>query len=134
MTEPQEKDERLAALEQLAVGPRRKLKAQIAKHQKLIANLQSDAAKHGDADKWKRFGDLILANTYAERRGDTVIVMDYFDEATPVIEIEGDRNKPLTEIAEGYFRRYVKARNAAGVIAERMATTEAALEKAKTEL
>lgn len=134
MADLEQVDEQLVRLEQLAVGPRRKLKNLIAKNQKLIANLLGDAVKHGDADKWKHYGDLILANTYAERCDDIILVNDYFDEAAPVIEIEGDRNKPLSEIAEGYFRRYVKARNARGVIEERMAAAENAIASARQDI
>lgn len=120
-----EADERFG---KLVVAVRRKALAEIKKHQKLIANLNADLEKHGDAELWKRYGDLLLANANnAERQGDTILVTDYFDDATPVIEIEGEHNKPLSEIAESYFRRYVKARNGLRVISERMAATERAL-------
>ena len=113
---------------QLASSFRRKARAEIKKHKKLIDNLHSDLEKHGDATRWKRYGDLILANVNnATRRGDIILVTDYFDEAAPVIEIEGDANKPLSEIAEIYFRRYVKARNGNRVIKERMAAAETKL-------
>src|SRR5258708_21844987 len=96
--------------EQLATVARRKELRLIAKHQKLVANLCGDLEKHGDPDRWKRFGDLILSNIgNAERRGGSIFVTDYFDEAAPIVEIEGEANKPLSEIAEGYFRQYVKA-------------------------
>lgn len=124
-----------ARFKQLASVIRRKALAEIKKHQKLITNLNADLEKHGDADRWKRYGDLILANVNnAERRGDTIFVTDYFDDATPVIEIDGEHNKPLSEIAESYFRRYVKARNGLRVISERMAATESALEAANERL
>ena len=121
--------------EQLASVTRRKVLGEIAKLRKLIKNLLGDIEKHGDAERWKRNGDLILANvTSAERRGDRILVTDYFDDAAPVVEIEGDSNKPLSEIAEGYFRRYVKARNGNRVISERMTAAEAALEAAHEKL
>ena len=115
-----------AQFKKMAAAARRKLGAIIAKRQKLIGNLRADLERHGDAERWKRFGDLILANIgTAERRGDLVIVTDYFDELAPRIEIDADFNKPLSEIAEGYFRRYVKARNGRRVIAERIDSAEA---------
>lgn len=128
-------DEAAARFERLAAGARRKMLAIIAKNQKLIANLRGDLEKHGDAERWKRHGDLILANIgTATRKQDRVIVTDYFDEATPVVEIEGDANTPLSEIAEGYFRRYVKARNAHRVLAGRIATAETAIVAARESL
>lgn len=122
-------------LENLAAQPRRRLRAAIAKHQKLIDNLAGDLERHGEAELWKRYGDLLLANVKtAERRGGRILVTDYFDEQAPVVEIEGDDNKPISEVAEGYFRRYVKARNAREVIAERMAAAREAISKAREEL
>lgn len=109
-------------LDQLAAAPRRKLSALIAKRRKLIDNLRGDLERHGDADRWKRYGDLLLANVNnAKRTGDIVALTDYFDPVAPVIEIEGDANRSLSEIAEDYFRRYVKARNGLRVIGQRLA-------------
>ena len=113
--------------ELLAETARRKVMGSIAKRKRLIKNLHGDLEKHGDPERWKRFGDLILANVHnAVREGDIVRVTDYFDENVPVIEIEADRQKPLNEVAEGYFRLYTKARNGRAVIGDRIAAAEAA--------
>ncbi len=121
--------------ELLAAAARRKYLRIITKNRKLIENLRGDLERHGDADRWKRYGDLILANVgNATRRGDFVMVTDYFDPSAPTIEIEGEANKPLSEIAESYFRRYVKARNAGRVISSRIAETEAAIKAAEKQL
>src|SRR5437867_2968803 len=101
--EPESKER----LEQLASAARRKLSRLIAKNQKLIENLRGDLEKHGDPERWKRFGDLILSNIEnAERQGNSIFVTDYFDETAPTVEIEGDAHKSLSLIAEGYFRKY----------------------------
>ena len=114
--------------QQLAAVVRRKAVAEIKKHQKLIANFNADLQKHGDPERWKRYGDLLLANAHnAERSGDVIKVTDYFDDATPVIEIIGERNRSISEVAEDYFRRYVKARNGLSVINDRMAAAETKL-------
>lgn len=121
--------------DQLAVSARRKVLGLIAKRKKLIINLRGDLEKHGDPELWKRFGDLLLANVHnATREGDQIFVTDYFDDDVPVIAIEGDRNRPLNEIAEGYFRRYTKARNGLAVIGKRIAETEVELEAAYQKL
>lgn len=118
-------------LELLASAARRRQQSLITKRTKLIANLRSDLEKHGDPERWKRYGDLLLANVNtAMRRGDRVTVTDYFDSAAPTIEIEGEPNKTISEIAEGYFRRYAKARNGLKVIDERMAVAESAIKTA----
>ncbi len=121
--------------EHLASVARRKTLGEIKKHRKLIDNLRGDLEKQGDAALWKRYGDLLLANAAnAQRRGDHILVTDYFDAAAPVIEIEGNTNKTISEIAEGYFRRYTKARNGLRVITERMAAAETLLAVANEKL
>jgi len=102
-----------------------KIRQEITKREKLVKKLNQDLANHGDAGKWKRFGDLILANLAdAVRVGDKVLVVDYFDDNTPTIEIEIDGNLGLTEAAEKFFKRYTKARNAKEEIAGRMKILE----------
>lgn len=125
-------DERIR---QLAMPSRRREMRVISKNRKLIQNLRGDMEKHGDADTWKRSGDLLLANIHsAKRDGNTIIVTDYFDENTPSIEIEGEQQYSINEIAESYFRRYTKARNGAAVIGERIMAAEAEVRAAETRL
>ncbi len=98
-----------------------KIKQEIKRTEKLEKKLKLDLENHGDADKWKRFGDLILANlATAERRGDKIIVTDYFDENLPKIEIAAEENISLTEASERFFKRYTKARNAREEISKRL--------------
>jgi len=109
-----------------------KLKKEIAKREKLLKKLNQDLANHGDAEKWKRFGDLILANlANAVRIDDKILVVDYFDENTPTIEIEADENDSLTGAAEKFFRRYTKARNAKEEISKRSAILESEISNLK---
>ena len=109
----------------LAGAAAAKLRQETAKREKLVARLRTDWREHGEAEKWKRFGDLLLANvSTATRDGDSVIVTDYFDEATPQVRIEVDRNDSITEAAEKSFRRYTKARNAGEEIAKRLSNLE----------
>ena len=106
-----------------ARAARAKVTAEIKKREKLIARLQNDLATHGDADRWKHFGDLLLANVATARReGNAIFVTDYFDAATPEIAVEAEENIAISEAAEKYYRRYTKARNAAAEIASRMET------------
>lgn len=123
--------ERREQFERIVAAARKKVLSLISKQRKLIKNLKGDLEKHGDPETWKRYGDLLLANVHnAVRKGNAIKVTDYFDEKTPVIEIEGDSNKPLNEIAESYFRLYTKARNGKAMISQRIAAAEAALKSA----
>ena len=105
-----------------------KVRQEIAKREKLVKKLKQDLAGHGDAEKWKRFGDLILANLAdAVEIDGKLLVVDYFDENVPTIEIEIDENDSLTQNAEKFFRRYTKARNAKEEISKRLAELESQL-------
>jgi predicted ribosome quality control (RQC) complex YloA/Tae2 family protein len=111
-----------------AQAARNELKQKIAKREKLVKNLSQDLANHGDAEQWKRFGDLLLANlANAKRSNGKVFVTDFYDENLPQIEIEIEENQTITEAAEKFFRRYTKARNAREEISKRLDVLNAEL-------
>jgi predicted ribosome quality control (RQC) complex YloA/Tae2 family protein len=119
----------------LASSARNKLTQEISKREKLLGKLSGDLDRHGEPDKWKRFGDLLLANTSAARReGGQVFVTDYFDDKAPEIAIAVDENDSLTEAAEKFFKRYTKARNARLEIEERKETIRKELERLSKKL
>jgi predicted ribosome quality control (RQC) complex YloA/Tae2 family protein len=110
---------------QLAQNARSKITSEIKRKEKLQKNLEHDLANHGDATRWKHFGDVLLANIgTAKRENDAFLVTDYFDEDQKQIAIPFENNDTPSETAEKYFRRYTKARNALGEIAKRLAETE----------
>lgn len=110
---------------ELAIAARQRIGREIAKRSKLLHNLKSDLAEHGDAEKWKRFGDTLLANVGTAVRIDGGFsVADYFEDGSPQVVIPAEENESVTETAERYFKRYTKARNASGEIARRIADVE----------
>lgn len=118
----------------LANAARNKLKQEIARREKLIRNLNSDLDFHGDAEKWKRLGDLLLANvSTAKRKKDKIVVVDYFDDNLPEIEIAADAEDSVTETAGKFFKRYTKARNAASEISNRLSVLDSELENLRKE-
>ncbi|HVF30736.1 MAG TPA: NFACT family protein [Pyrinomonadaceae bacterium] len=105
----------------LAAAARGRLKREISKRERLLEKLGDDLANHGDAENWKRLGDLLLANVAtAKRDGGKVLVTDYFNAHTPEIEIAVNENDSVTEAAEKFFKRYTKARNAGKEIESRI--------------
>lgn len=114
---------------------RSKVTREISRLEKLKTKLLGDRESHGDAERWKRLGDLLLANIATAKRNESkVSVIDYFDELTPTIEIDVDENDELTEAAEKFFKRYAKARNARDEIAKRLDATETSLVAARQEV
>lgn len=120
-------------VKQLASAARAKLRSQLTKLERLTGKLDADAAGHGDADQWKRLGDLLLANAgTAKRRGEHFVVVDYYDESMPEVEVEADVNDSVTEAAEKYFRRYTKARNSIDEIAKRRQEVEGEMDQLRS--
>jgi predicted ribosome quality control (RQC) complex YloA/Tae2 family protein len=124
------KEEKDRKFRSRAESQRKKLAQQISRRRKLIEQLRGDLAGHGDADKWKRLGDLLLANTTTARRdGKTIVVKDIFADDQPDIEIGSEENESVTEAAERCYKRYTKARNAALEVAKRLTVTEAEIDR-----
>jgi predicted ribosome quality control (RQC) complex YloA/Tae2 family protein len=118
----------------LANTARSRIKQEISKREKLRSRLNNDLTEHGDAEQWKRFGDLLLANvSTAERRDSKIVVIDYFDENLARVEIEADENDSVTEAADKFFRKYTKARNAFGEIEKRLRVLDRELERLRAE-
>jgi len=123
---------------ELARSAGSKLNSEIRKREKLLGKLKADLVGHGDADEWKKYGDLLLANASAARReGGKIYVTDFYQESAPELGIEVDENSSITEAAETYYRKYTKARNAAAEVNSRVEKVTAELEnlrERKTEL
>ncbi|MCB1023172.1 MAG: NFACT family protein [Acidobacteria bacterium] len=97
------------------------LNKELKKQLRLRKMLKQDLMQHGDPEKWKHFGDVLLANVAtAKRNNGNIVAVDYFDPETPLIEIEAEENTSVTEAAENYFKLYTKARNAKTEIAKRL--------------
>lgn len=101
---------------------------EISKRERLFKGLDSDLEDHGDPERWKRFGDLLLANISTALKKDGLFeVTDLFDEAQPTIGIEVEENESVSEAAERYFRQYTKARKARVETQKRKLDVEAEL-------
>ena len=117
-------------LEQAAAAARASAARELAKTERLRDKILADLDGHGDADKWKRLGDILLANATAARRTETgFIVVDHFGDQPQEVEIEADAGLSATEAANAFYRRYTKARNAAVQARERLAELNGRLEE-----
>lgn len=114
------------------------LRKQLTATARLEKNLEKDLETHGDPERHKRLGDLLLANLgNATREGNTVRIKDYYSDGTPEIQTEVDQNVSLQDAAAQSFTRYTKAKRAREEISARLAQlsqTKTQLEKRKTRL
>ena len=104
---------------------RSKLTKSIRQQRTLREHLHNDLVRHGDPETHKRTGDLLLANiATAARDGNKVLIIDYYADGAPAIELEVDENRSLQDEAAARFRQYTKAKRAAEEIAERLKQIE----------
>ena len=112
---------------------RASLRKKISQREKLLRQLKQDLAAQSGGDEHKRVGDLLLANiSTAKRHGDTVQVIDYFAENTPVVEVEVAAESSLPDEAARRFARYAKSKRATVEIARRIESTQAELDTLKS--
>jgi len=104
---------------------RARLQKALSQKRRLRANLEKDLAAHGDAEKHKLIGDLLLANVAtAVRDGNKVRIIDYYTEGEPAMEIEIEHGSSLQDEAGRQFRQYTKAKRAAEEIGQRLILLE----------
>jgi predicted ribosome quality control (RQC) complex YloA/Tae2 family protein len=120
-------DEHFTALDQakafeiLASSVRSRVNKSITKQQKLKAHLLQDLNQHGEPEKHKQLGDLLLANIgTAVRKGNLVSITDYYADGAPTMELEIDENTTLQDAANAEFRQYTKAKRAREEISQRL--------------
>ncbi len=76
------------------------------------AILQADIEKSEKKEKYKLFGDLITANIYKIKKGDSgVLVQNFYSDEGEEINIPLDKDLSPAENAQKYFKRYNKLKN-----------------------
>lgn len=103
---------------------------------KLVANLikraerkikiqTKELAEAEKKDEYKNMGDLITANIYKIKKGDSVAeVSDWSDGTEKIIHIPMDKTLSPAENAQRWYKKYAKAKNAEVVISEQIATAK----------
>ena len=118
-----------------AATARSRLRASIQRHKKLKDHLRKDLANHGDPAEHKKIGDLLLANVAtATRDGNKVVLIDYYANDAPQIELEVDENASLQDEAARRFRLYTKAKHAREEIVGRLENADRELAQLETRM
>ncbi|HEY6328355.1 MAG TPA: NFACT RNA binding domain-containing protein, partial [Blastocatellia bacterium] len=83
-------------------------------------SVNSDVARFEDPARFKRYGDLLLANLASLRQARTgAVVTDLFDDAQADIEIEMEEGETPQQAASRYYELYQRARRALRVLEPR---------------
>ncbi|MDE7192061.1 MAG: NFACT family protein [Clostridia bacterium] len=87
-------------------------KAYNSQRKKLLSKIEKDKNKLQECERteeMKKFGDLILSNAWAIKKGDKIAkVTDYFDENSPIIEIPLDERLTPQQNSQAYYKKYSK--------------------------
>lgn len=90
---------------------------------------RSELVASGNREKFKAYGDLVSANIYALKKGDTVArVVDFYDPDQPEIDIPLEPRLTPVQNVQRYYARYRKAANAEKILTELILKGEHELE------
>jgi len=105
------------------------LERELTKRRSTLTAIEADRVRFENPDRFKRYGDLILANLANARIEDNrVSLIDYYDDEQSTIEIDVPEGSNLKSAAADYFARYQKARRAIAAIDTRATEVSRLLE------
>lgn len=85
------------------------------------ANQSEELSACAEKEQHKLYGDLISANMYRIKKGDSVAVLEnFYDESCPTIEIKLDVRKTPSQNAQYYYNEYKKSVTAEKKLAEQI--------------
>lgn len=102
-----------------------KTKTEVNKLESLLDKLKIEQSEFLEAEKYRSFGELILANlnTLSIEQG-KVFLIDYFSPDQQEISLSISENQSPKQLAEDYFKRYQRAKRGLQAIEKRLVTLE----------
>lgn len=95
---------------------------------KKIAIQRAELSDTENLEKYKKYGELIIANLYRLKKGDKIaIVEDFYKEDNSQITIPMDTRLSPSDNAQRYFKKYSKAKIAKSEITAQLQKSEAEL-------
>ena len=91
----------------------------VARTEKKLSLQRESLAECPMGEVYRKYGDLITANIYRIKRGDTSFTCtDYYDEGTPEVTVALDPRLSPAQNAQKMYRLYTKSKNAERVLTE----------------
>ena len=101
------------------------IKQEFDKNTKKLNKLNEELIHSEKADQYKIQGELILANLYQIKRGESQVrVQNFYSQTMEPITIKLDPILSPSENAQKYFQKYNKAKNSVNYILEQIELTE----------
>jgi predicted ribosome quality control (RQC) complex YloA/Tae2 family protein len=98
---------------------------ELAKNEKKLKKLANTLKEAEKAEQYQLFGELLTANMYAIKKGDTEAeVMNYYDENGGMVTIPLNPLKTPSENAQNYFSKYQKAKNSISIVKKQIEKTK----------
>lgn len=102
----------------------------LARLERRALALREDLVRAGEAERWQRMGELLLANQQAVRRGAAAVTLrDYAAGPDGSLTIPLDPALSARANAEAYFRRAAKGRRGLPLLRARLQETEDGLKR-----
>ena len=102
---------------------------------KKMALQREELAECARGEEYKLFADLLIANLYAIKRGDSCAhVCNYYDESMPMIAVELDTRLSPSQNAQRYYKRYNKSKTAREMLTVQLENGEKELAYIATEI
>lgn len=101
-----------------------------ARIEKKMDRQRASIKEAGEAEKFRKAGDLLTANLYLLRGlppGQTSIELDDFDTDAPPVTVELDPRLTASDNAQSYYRRYQRAKKTLEKAAEQLRHSESEL-------
>ena len=122
-----EKD-RIERINQRARDLIRLLSGAKARTERKLAIQRESLRESAEGETYRRFGDLITANLYRIKRGDSsVTVTDFYDDEAPEVDIPLDTRLSPAANAQKMYKQYNKCKTAKRVLTEQIAIWDAEL-------
>ncbi|MFY4773827.1 Rqc2 family fibronectin-binding protein [Metabacillus sp. RGM 3146] len=94
---------------------------ELKKNKSKIKKLELSLKDAENAEVFKLYGELLTANLFTLKKGDEkAIVLNYYDEEQPEIEIPLHPQKTPSENAQSYFSKYQKAKKSVAFVEEQI--------------
>ncbi|AWB45173.1 hypothetical protein DCC85_13685 [Paenibacillus sp. CAA11] len=95
-----------------------------SKNIKKLDNLEKDLEEAGDAERYRIWGEILLASLHQIQKGDKeALLINYYDENQGTERISLDPLLTPSENAQRYFKKYNKFKNSLAVIGEQLDKT-----------
>ena len=102
----------------------------LKKDEELLRSVRTDMSRFEAPERFKRYGDLLLASlATATRTPMAAIVKNLYEDAQPDVEIKMEEGESLQQAAARYYNFYQKARRALKALEPRAATAAAKVSK-----